>query len=950
MTALVLALASVAAATAPDAPFPPWLDTSAIGADAFRKAHPEWDGRGVAIAVLDTGVDMGAPGLGKTSNGEVKVVEARDFTGETVVECDPATVEKDDKGQEVWRAKGSFVQGVRQVAGLPEGAPVWLGFLDESKFKNTAVTDLNGNGRTDDRFAVLLFQGADKEWRVAIDRAADHDLAGDAAVLPYAKGREPVTLAGQDPSRATPPIRLAVHVDAASDGPKKVEFHIPAGSHGTHVAGIAAGYRLNGIDGYDGVAPGAVVLSLKVGNNGLGGGASVTESMKKALEFAGRWGREHRMPVVVNMSYGVGSELEGQADIDAFVDRFAEENPHVVPVFSAGNDGPGLSTVGSPAAALHALAVAAAYTPAMAKTLIGATVPSDRLFQFSARGGELAKPDVAAPGMAASTVPAWERNDLMRGTSMAAPQAAGAAALVLSATVARDPAARWCSGLLRRSLRDTARPIKGYGPLDQGGGMLDVARAAAGFRERLAEPDAATLMGLEVQTTASTLVGRKARAAFWRAGGWAPTEDRPATVTLKARFAADTPGPARAAFWRSLSLSADAGWVNLSKGSVRLKGDSDASFDLWVDADAVRDPGVHVATVTAKAGSLRVDFPVTVVAPYPPKPIDGVPIVRLRGLRLDPSDVLRFPLAPPAGTSLVSIEVAPARDRKAQVAAYVFDPQGRRVAAPDAVASSEKGTKAEIALATGDLLEPGTLELVLHAPPTVRHASEVDLDVRYLSLAAEPIRSLNAEPGQPPKTRVTVTNGLPVPFAGAVRGAVAGCERTFRKSLGADPLREGFHLSPEYEGVEIELRMSPEDWSRFTDVAIAITDRDGRDLFKGGFDTRVARLTFRNPDPAKPEGDFTLVVTGGRALSGSPSAELEIRVRHVWKDRVALVGTGPGGGKEVELYPSVSTPVEIKAASTPRSCPGGSSWAGSVEFENRKDDAVWLRLPVIAKP
>jgi hypothetical protein len=455
---------------------------------------------------------------------------------------------------------------------------------------------------------------------------------------------------------------------------------------------------------------------------------------------------------------------------------------------------------------------------------------------------------------------------------------------------------------------------------------------------------------VEVQTTAPTLVGRKARAAFWRAGGWAPTEERPVGVTMKARFAADAPGEARAAFWRSLSLSADAGWVNLSRSSVHLKGDAEASFDLWVDADGVREPGVHVATVTAKAGSLKVDFPVTVVTPFAPKPIDGVPVVRLRGLRLDPSDVLRFPLTPPAGTTQVAIEVSPSRDRKAQVAAYVFDTQGRRVPAPDAVASSEKGTKAELSLATGDLLEPGTLELVLHAPPTAKFASEVDLDVRYLSLNAGPVTSMAAEPGQPPKARVSVTNGLPVPFAGTVHGSIAGCERTIKKTLGAEPLREGLHLSPEYEGVELELRMSPEDWSRFTDVAIAVVDRDGHDLVKGGFDTRVARVTFRNPDPSKPEGDFTLVVTGGRALTGSPSAELELRERHVWKDRVALTGTGPGGGKEVELYPSVATSMDLKAAATPRSCPSGSVWAGTVEFENRKDGVVWLRLPVRARP
>ena len=62
------------------------LSLSTCKVDAFLAARPQSDGRGVVIAVLDTGVDPSIPGLTHTPDGQVKVIDVQDFSGQGDIE------------------------------------------------------------------------------------------------------------------------------------------------------------------------------------------------------------------------------------------------------------------------------------------------------------------------------------------------------------------------------------------------------------------------------------------------------------------------------------------------------------------------------------------------------------------------------------------------------------------------------------------------------------------------------------------------------------------------------------------------------------------------------------------------------------------------------------------------------------------------------------------------
>lgn len=231
--------------------------------------------------------------------------------------------------------------------------------------------------------------------------------------------------------------------------------------HGTHVAATVAGTGAASDGVRSGVAPGADLISGKVLSNA---GTGYDSDIIAAMEWAADMGAD-----VVNMSLG-GGPTDGTDPMSQAVDELSAASDMLF-VISAGNDGPGTSTVGTPGAADSALTV-------------GAVDRDDSLADFSSRGpriGDLAvKPDITAPGVgivaarAAGTrlgSPVDETYTAASGTSMAAPHVAGAAALL----AAQHP--DWSQARLKDALISTAEAQGDQTAYEQGGGRVDVARA-----------------------------------------------------------------------------------------------------------------------------------------------------------------------------------------------------------------------------------------------------------------------------------------------------------------------------------------------------------------------------------------------------------------------------------------------------------------------------------------
>ena len=59
-----------------------FLNTKSIGASKFLKNNPAANGKNVTIFILDSGVDVATPGLYYLPDGNIKIVDVQDYSGE----------------------------------------------------------------------------------------------------------------------------------------------------------------------------------------------------------------------------------------------------------------------------------------------------------------------------------------------------------------------------------------------------------------------------------------------------------------------------------------------------------------------------------------------------------------------------------------------------------------------------------------------------------------------------------------------------------------------------------------------------------------------------------------------------------------------------------------------------------------------------------------------------
>ncbi len=751
------------------------------GVDVFHAAHPTYDGRGVLIGILDSGVDPGVPGLIVTSTGAPKVIELRDFSGEGRIALTPFPAPTDKE-----------MRGASRIGRLTTATTWYRGVFRELPLGRPPAADVNGNGRNRDEYAVVVVKASDG-WVAFLDTNLDGSFEDEMPLHDYRQGREMIALGRK-------PLTIVANFSEVDDAPV-LDLFFDTSGHGTHVAGIAAGYNLYDVTGFHGVAPGAQILGLKIANNARGG-VTVHASMMRAIDYAARYAAQRNLLLVLNMSFGVGNEHEGRAVIDSIVDAFLLTHPDVVFTIAAGNDGPGLSTLGFPGSAGLALSVGAIFPGVFARPPEPGVPPArDVVGWFSSRGGELAKPDIVAPGIAFSTVPRWDTgNEVKVGTSMATPYAAGLAGCLASALV--QEGRRASAAEIVQALRVSARPFGGARIIDEGAGMpiLEVAYQ--------------WLKGGHQGSIYSVRAGGGVSAAF-RRNGFGTAQDSIETFTVRhvaglraAQFALRTDVP-----WLSVEDLVDA--------APRT-----TEIPVTYRPSALANPGVYVGTVTARNPRDTVAGPLFTLVNTVIIPTDLTTKALFDERRaIGPAAVQRYFLRVPTDATLrVTVTLPDSQAQQATVRLY--EPNGAPArSAPEDITIGQE--------------DPGSVVLTVRAEDMVTGVYELDVIAPPLKAAAVTVR---AELG--PVALAPTEHGLEASSVGAagqsstVTGEVVhrlvGAERRYAISGRGQPAESLLVRPPRWaKRMEVDLDLPPNLWDELTDFSLTVYDSTGQQV-QGG--------------------------------------------------------------------------------------------------------------------
>lgn len=656
-------------------------------ADTFLKRYPEYDGRGIVVAIFDTGVDPGSVGLSKTSDGKKKIIDIVDATGSGDVKMDPPIKIPDDRtitsksGRKLiiphshlddrWTNPSEEIRlGFKRAYEIfPKDLETRVSKLHKEKheaiqadlladLKQSLMNTTDQRKKNDIESKVSHLESLMNKYKdpgPILDIVSWHDGTTWRAVV-VSSDEDKVNLANFKPMAA---YKIEYEFSTFSqedlmnyslnfyDNGSIVSIVTTAGSHGTHVCGIVGAYHEDEPE-LNGIAPGAQFVSVKIGDSRLGSMETGT-GLVRGLIAAKESGCH-----IINMSYGEPTSIPNSGRFSNLVKKLINEHG-IIFVSSAGNAGPCSSTVGAPAATTPGLiSVGAHVTEDMMEVQysLRETLPQNH-FSWSSRGpskdGAIGV-NISCPGCSISPVPNYtlSKNMRMNGTSMSSPNACGGISLLLSSLKAQRK--HWNPYYIQKAIENTALPIVSVNPLAMGYGLLQIEDAFDYIQEFPYDPQLNMWFTINCQK-------KDGRGIYLREYFETETEYEE-IIEIEPHFQKDTDNINKLNFERRLRILSNQDWIQVPK-FLHLSNNS-KTFVALIDPTKLEPGQIHLGEIVAVNADDSSEgpifrIPVTVMKPQT-LPVNSFRF-RSNNISLEPASLQRYFIVVPKGARLATFTV-----------------------------------------------------------------------------------------------------------------------------------------------------------------------------------------------------------------------------------------------------------------------------------------------------
>lgn len=511
-----------------------YLARKEFGIDNLLKTHPQADGRGVIVGIIDDGISPHQKGFQTTTTGERKFLSKGSNSSSTLFH-------------------------------LEEDGEVFTTMIREFKTFSGNL-DINRDSKLNDFKASVSLDGS----QVCLDLNTNGSFEDSECRGEFNRTGDYFHL----PSNPNEVITAEVNLDNKT---LKIILSEKSGdSHGEGVASVMSGHQMGGIKGFDGVAPGSKLLDYDLSQPSHL--APESEYTLGTFLLAIDW-LASRGAKVINVSYSLYfTSARTQEFMAQALDEIVKKH-NVILSFSAGNNGPGLGSLNRRLIYPASTLVAGAYlSKELDERVHGVTgLPEEgRMVYYSSLGpgASGAGPILIAP---LSNLTYSSPDDGMRafsGTSSASPALAGAATVLVSAIL--QEGLDYDAVTVVHALRLSGRQIKGEPFISQGYGLPQLDKALEIYRELIKGNE---FTHIDVSVNQGNLDGAAAHGIFVRRSKQSFETYR---LTLKGNISKLAPlhthteliTPVRFEYSKGIT-GAKEGWISSTTSRVHIDVDSD---------------------------------------------------------------------------------------------------------------------------------------------------------------------------------------------------------------------------------------------------------------------------------------------------------------------------------------------------------------------------------------